>query len=618
MKYVFKLLFTISLLLVFFCARAQLKDTIRTTDNNNIFGYAMKFLKKKNKDTSTLTKLDRQEILTTKSEIAFKAYEGKIIRNIIVNKYRFEKTFNDTSKTINYFGTRLLNTLHNTTKEWAIRHNLFIKENTPVAAYLLADNERFLRTLDFIQDARIIIQPKTGSPDSVDVYVITKDLFSINGTLNNISSEKFRAKVEDVNLFGAAQSLYAAILVEKDRAPATGMSFGYTKFNVAHSFIDASVNYSTMNPDLFDRKLDERAISLTLERNLFSQYTHFAGGLTIGDFKTINTYGRPDHEFYDYHYRLYDGWIGYNLGIKKYAYNHKHLDRKFVSLRYLNANFTEIPDQVLGKLVFRFNDKQAILGQMTFFKQEFYKTNYLYGFGNTEDVPYGYNVAFTAGWYKQSHLSRPYAGVDANRYRVYRKGDIVQYFLRAGSFFRNGEFQDASILIGASAFSRALILNNFKMRQYARFSYTRIFNRTGLEPLSINNPFGIRYFKADSVFGGQRLSLHTETITFLNLKAFGFKFSPFAFADVASITPETHTLSNSEWYYGLGGGLRARNENLVFRTAELRFVYFPRTAFDMPHFVGKITVNIQFRYNTNYVHKPEIVQLNSDLDRNIF
>lgn len=618
MKYTAKFLTTCLLLLTGFCAGAQVKDTIQTTPKNNIFHYAMKFLKRKNKDTSTITKTNQQEILTTKSEAAFKPYEGKIIRNIVISQFKFERTFTDTSKTINYFGTRLLNSLHNTTKEWAIRDNLFIKENTPVAAYLLADNERFLRTLDYIQDARIIIQPKTGSPDSVDVYVITKDLFSINGVLNNASSGKFKARAEDVNLFGAAQSLQAAVLVQKDRAPATGLGLMYTKFNVAHSFIDASIGYSTINSDLYNGTNDEHALTFSLQRNLFSQYTHFAGGLTLGDFETFNNYGRPPNSFYDYHYRLFDGWLGYNLGIKKYAVNHKHPNRQFVSVRYLNANFVETPHQAVDKLIYRFNDKQAVLGQFTFFKQEFYKTNYLYGFGNTEDVPYGYNVALTGGWFKQSYLSRPYAGIDANLYQVYSKGDIVQYFLRAGTFVNHGKFQDAATLVGASAFSRPLVFKNFKMRQYARLSYTRLFNRTGLEPLSINNTFGIRYFRADSVLGEQRISLHSETITFINLKIFGFKFSPFAFGDIAAITPEQTTMKKSDWYYGLGGGVRARNENLVFRTAELRFVYFPHTAYGMPQFLGRLTVNIQFRYNANYVHKPDIVQLNSDYDNNIF
>ena len=87
-----------------------------------------------------------------------------------------------------------------------------------------------------------------------------------------------------------------------------------------------------------------------------------------------------------------------------------------------------------------------MLAQFTFFKQEYYKTNYIFGFGTTEDIPYGYNIALTCGWYKQSYLSRPYAGVDANRYMVYNKGDIVQYFLSAGTFLNKGKWQDAGML----------------------------------------------------------------------------------------------------------------------------------------------------------------------------
>ncbi|MFT4153432.1 hypothetical protein [Parafilimonas sp.] len=612
-----KLSLIICLPLVCFCAGAQVKDTIQTISKNNIFHHALKLIKRKNKDTSTISKFNQQELLTTKSETAFKQYEGKIVRNIIINRFKFEKTFTDTSKSINYFGTRILNELHNNTKEWAIRDNLFFKENTPVAAYLLADNERFLRTLDYMQDARIIIQPKTGSPDSVDVYVITKDLFSINGVLNRASTGKFKTTAEDVNLFGAAQSLQATVLVEKDRVPATGTGFSYTKFNVAHSFIDASVGYSTINPDLFDRTTDEHAMYLSLQRNLASQYKHFAGGLTIGDFKTINYYNKPPFDYYDYHYKLFDAWIGYNLGIKKYALNHNHLERHFVSIRYMNTNFVKTPQQAIDELIFRFNDKQAVLGQFTFFKQAFYKTNYLYGFGNTEDVPYGYNVSFTGGWYKQSFLSRMYSGVDANLYSVYSKGDIVQYFLRTGTFYNKGKMEDGALLIGASAFSRAVLLKNFKMRQYARISYTHVFNRTGLEPLRLDNPFGIRYFKADSVLGNNRFSLHSETITFTDFKIFGFKFSPFGFADIAAIKTKDEP-GIQDWYYGFGGGIRTRNENLVFKTTELRFVYLPNIPQGLSQFLVRFTINIQFRYNTNYVHAPDIIQLNSDYDNNIF
>ena len=614
MKYILNSTNLILLLLASVTANCQLqKDTIHNTPRNNIFHYAMHFLKKNSKDT-----ISQQGLLTTKSETVYQPFEGKIIRHIVINQYKFERTFTDTTNSSNYFGTRILNTLHNTTKEWAIRNNLFIKENTPVSGNLLADNERFLRTLPYIQDARIIIQPKTGSPDSVDVYVITKDLFTINAQLHNGSTKKFRASVEDDNLFAIAQRLRIDFSWEKDRAPATGFGVYYTKYNIAHSFADASIGYSTIRPDLRDGTRDERAVQFSLTRNLVSQYTHFAGGINIGDFTTFNYYHKPEFLFYDYHYRLYDFWLGYNLGVKNYLSNKSNLNRQFVSLRYYKTDFLEKPLQSNDKLFFRFDNKQAILGQYTFFRQQFYKTNYLYGFGVTEDLPYGYNIALTGGWYKQAYLSRPYAGVDANWYVLYDKGDIIQYFIRASSFWNKGNFQDAGILTGISGFSRAFLFRNLKVRQYFLLSYARIFNRTGLDPLSINNPFGIRNFNRDSVMGNQRISLHSETISFINYKVFGFKFSPFLLGDVAAISPRLDRPDRSSWYYGLGGGVRMRNENLVFNTTELKFVYFPHTSYGMKSLYVSLSTNISFRYNNNYVQEPDIIQYNSDYQNNIY
>lgn len=610
----FKFTLLILLLLNFEYGNSQQKETDTVPGKSNIFNYAMKFIKKKN----VYDTLNQQSLLIAKSENAFKQYEGKIIRHIIFNKYKFEKTLSDTSGSINYFGTRLLNALHNNTKEWAIRQDLFIRENTPVYANLFADNERYLRSLPYIQDARIIIQPKTGSPDSVDVYVITKDLFSINFVLNQATTGKFKAKVEDVNLFGAAQSLQATVLVQKDRVPVSGVDFKYTKFNVAHSFINASIGYSNISPDLSDDITNEHAFTISLQRNLVSQYTHFAGGLMLGNLETFNNYKKPDSIFYKYHSHLFDTWVGYNLGIKKYLTDKTRLNRKFVSIRYLNEHFTEIPAQVNNNLFFRFNDKHAILGQLTYFRQEFYKTNYLFGFGNTEDVPQGYNIAATAGWYKQAYLSRMYAGIDANRYLFNNKGDIIQYFLRAGSFFNHGELQDAGILLGTAGFSRLFQLGNFKMRQYFRFSFTKLYNRIGLDPLNINNTFGLRYFKTDSVRGEQRVSLHAETIGFIKYKVFGFKFSPFVFADIAGLKLDEGLQGIPNWYYGIGAGLRTRNENLVFKTTEVRFAYFPHTAFGVSQFTARLVANIEFRYNTNYVRMPDIIQYNSDYENNIF
>jgi hypothetical protein len=287
-------------------------------------------------------------------------------------------------------------------------------------------------------------------------------------------------------------------------------------------------------------------------------------------------------------------------------------DRKFLAFRYFRNDFDSVPKQVGKNFNFRFNDRAAALTSFTFFRQDFYKTNYIYGFGATEDIPIGYNVAFTAGWYKQLYLSRPYTGVDANGFVVTKKGAFTQFFLRSGTFLRKGRFEDASFLVGASYYSPLFTFSSLKLRQYVNFSYTRQFNRLGIDPLTINNVFGLRYFSGDSTFGVQRLTLHSETTLFLRYRFLGFKFAPFAFGDLSLLTPETGTFQKSSLYHGIGAGVRTRNENLVFNTIELRMVYFPRKTMQNNSFKIMLNTGIQFRYNNTYVRQPDVVYLNTD------
>ena len=591
-----------------------LQDTVAAKKKRNVFQALMHLISKKHPDTAFSPIMPS---LVTKAEVPYLPYKGKIIRHIDIQKFGFEKTFTDTAKRSTYFGTRILNHLHRDTRTWQIRNNLFIQENTPLNVYLLAENERYLRSLGYIQDARILVKDLPGT-DSIDLVVVTKDLFSINGSIGSFTSNKIRLKAGDENLFGTGQKLEVTGLYEKARDPDVSAAVLYSINSVNHSFIDATFTYSQMNLNLGRNYKNEHAALLNLNRPLMSAYSRFAGGLTLGTNQSSNDYLQPDSFFYKYRYNIVDGWIGYNLGVKKLMTNNNMRDRKFVSIRFFNNNFTQLPYQIGDHFNQWYNDKTGILTQFTFFKQNFYKTNYIYGFGTTEDIPTGYNVAVTTGWYKQLNLSRFYNGLDANFYRINGSGDFVQYFARMGGFWNKGRMEDAGLLLGSSFFSRLYVMDKFKLRQYFRLSYTRQFNRVSLEQLKINNPFGLRYFRSDSVVGDRRLSLHTETFVFLNYRAFGFQFSPFAFADLSWLTPENKSLVKTNFYSGIGGGVRTRNENLVFGTMEFRFIYFPRRIDGLNQFKITGSINLRFRYNTSYVRAPDIIQLNADYSNSVF
>ena len=195
---------------------------------------------------SITRKKQTNPVAAVKSEAAFMPYEGKIIRKIIIRHIDFQRTVYDTTKNIRNTVTRLGNALHSTSKDWVIRDNLFIRENRPVNPYKLADNERHLRDLDFLLDAKFYIIPLRKSPDSVDIVVLTRDVFSLGGTVYP-STSRTRLRLYDANLGGWGQRLQFNALMEPDRHPDVAYEFLYRKNSIGGTFINGTVGYTQLN-----------------------------------------------------------------------------------------------------------------------------------------------------------------------------------------------------------------------------------------------------------------------------------------------------------------------------------------------------------------------------------
>jgi hypothetical protein len=572
---------------------------------NNVFEQAVNSVKR------TPDSGPDDSYLNGKSEDPYLPYQGKIVRHIFIDAINFDQSFDDTTSHDHSFAARMGNALHRSTRDFVIRNDLFVERNRPLNAFKLADNERYLRSLEYIHDARIIVDSIPGNPDSVDIRVYTKDVFSIGGGGSSNGLNHFTLNAYDANLLGMAQRLDLSGLYDYTRDPGLGYGGFYRKDNVGGSFIDATVGYSTINVSGYTHE-EETDEYLTLTRQLVSPYSRFAGGLTISHDQAYNPYSSPDSITYRYNYSYFDGWAGYNIGIKQLtATNNAIRDRRFLAFRYYNRDFTETPVQVGKSFNPIFNSSQAVLATMTFFSQDYYKTQYIYGFGTTEDLPYGYNVAVTAGWHKQLDLQRPYAGVNASRYIATGYGDFIQLYMRSGAFLDQNKVQDGSFLIGATAFSRIFFINSTKIRQYINASYTQIYNRLTYAPLYINNYFGPRGFLADSAYGDRRVTVQLETEFYLHFKFLGFQFAPFPYADVSLLTPVGVPFLQSSLYSSLGGGVRARNENLIFQTIEMRAFFFPVAPNNMRGFKIVITSNVRYKYTSNYVVEPDLVQLNT-------
>ncbi len=580
---------------------ARQPSTGEKDKNSNLKGKVTKKVK------SLLFQNPKDTILEKKSEVGFMRYQGKIIRKITINHLGFEQNINDTTRyrVVNSI-TRLANSLHTNTKEQIIRNNLFFKENKPIDPYRLADNERYLRDLNFILDARIVIKPIRGNHDMVDVLVITRDVFSIGASFTPKSQSSFKFDLYDANLSGLGQRSEFTGLIDTERDPKFGLQLLYTKNNIKGSFIDATVSYTQLNSGASYGLEEENSLFIKLDRPLVSPYSRWAGGIQLSHNWSVNVFNTPDTAFRNYSYQVKDFWIGYNIGIKQRTENR---NRHFIGIRTFGQSFTRHPSQSLEEMNPTYNNQTYLLGAYTFYNQNFYRTKYIYGFGRTEDVPYGRSITLLAGQVKQLGFTRSYFGIEFNKSVVRKNGDFRQYSLRTGGF-KNGKIEDITLLASASLFSKLIQWRSLKIRQSVGISYTTILNQNISFPLRIDNEFGINNFRADSLLGTQRFGLGAEIFLFIRPTLLGFHFAPFIFTHMALVAPKNETLFEQKAYFGLGGGIRTRNENLIFGTIELRMFYFPVITEDLSHFRITLSGNLRVKYTSGFVRAPAFIRYN--------
>ena len=128
----------------------------------------------------------------------FLKYENRIIRNIIIQSLEFGTLTRDTVRRLDKRLARFANNIHYKTRAWAVHNNLFFRENDKVSPYLLGNNERYLRDLPYLREARILVWPVRNT-DSVDVIVVTKDVLSLGGKMSLRNSKSAIVEIKEDN-----------------------------------------------------------------------------------------------------------------------------------------------------------------------------------------------------------------------------------------------------------------------------------------------------------------------------------------------------------------------------------------------------------------------------------
>lgn len=543
----------------------------------------------------------------------FLPFANKIIRSIEIYPLGFDRNIDDTALVKDTKMVRLANRFHHDTRYNVIAKNLFFKPGEKFLPLLVSDNETFLRNQPFLRDARIHVLQEESSPDSVDIVVFTRDVFSI-GARFNMNTQRARTEIREENFLGTGNEFAVNALFDKERRPQGGLGGEIVLRNLGGGFLNWYAGFNNFKEAFNSGRLEESRYYTRIEKPFVNRYTQWTANMEISRNETFNAY-LPDSSYlrdYQYRYHNLDLWAGYNIGYKtKKGRDSENRLRHFVAGRIFYTKFEELPVKYDSSFNYSYADKNGVLFSYTLYRQNFYRTNYLYAFGRNEDVPVGISASLIAGWANIENRKTPYYGIDVEVSTFAKYSIYSDYKFRLGGFHNGSRFEDANLLLSVDHFTKLRRLGSkWTNRNFVSFSYSKQFNYRYNDPLFLRSDFGLPYFTNISYPADERLTARLETDFYNVNKLFGFRFAPFAFGDVSFLKNLGGNISKLKGYPAIGAGIRTRNENLIFETIELRGYYFPVTIDNMRNWKIDLNTKVRFRINSNLIKKPDFIIVN--------
>ncbi|MBC7919488.1 MAG: hypothetical protein H7Z75_00190 [Ferruginibacter sp.] len=547
-----------------------------------------------------------QPAVVVKTTAPNQQYDGKAIGKISIQRISvFGPKVNDTLRLPQNWFERAGNRLHFNTRRHVIRNNyLLFEEGNRFDYQVISNNERILRTVSpNLLDARILVQPRRDDPDTVDLLVVTQDVWSISadGSVGSFNSGDLR--LEDKNLFGLGHDFRTGFRFDRNRSQRWGHRSRYTIPYLGRTFISAEAEYVN--------EWDNDSYALRLRKPFLAPSIKYAGGMEVSRNKLLIPVLQPvdsleSSRLIPLDYKLGDLWIGRAFRFYSGSENFQKSARLVLSGRVIRYAFTQSPEVKPDSN--QYQDRTTGLLTVGLSRRNYFRDVYIYGFGRTEDVPYGSLVTLTGGLEKTEFLgNRAYGGVSL-AYAQYLLG--MGYFYGSadlGTYLRNGNGEQGVVRFRTRYFSPLMNVKPFQVRQFVNVTYMHGFHRFFNEGIDINNNNGLRGISNDALRGTKSLVLNLETVLFAPGNLLGFRLAFFAYADLGWVTRQGNPLWNSTLYQGYGLGIRVRNENLAFNTFQFRLGYYPNVPNNRAPFRTQFSGVPSLRLTDLAVGAPEII-----------
>ncbi|BDD08780.1 hypothetical protein FUAX_12120 [Fulvitalea axinellae] len=507
---------------------------------------------------------------TERNVEVFLPYKGFRIRNVRIKSIDlFGQTVYDTTMRKIPGIERVANSIHVNTRHFVIRENLLFKPGQTVNPVLLGNNERLLRRLSYVRDARIVLRPVPGQMMEVDAEVIVQDVWSLSVGARFSNAQSWALSFNHRNILGIGQALDSDINADLNENQKWGYQGVYQVSNIRGSFVDMQLEYAT--------RYDRLIYSAEFKRPYTIPEIKTIGGVNWANARLVQDV-YPFDSLYDnlsYHKVDVRVWGGRVFNFK--GSQNENKAQLVVSGSYSNENFLRRPFAPNQDSLYFFWDKQRALLRLYVNKQNYYKNNFIFDFGTTEDIPYGFGVGATLGKEFSEFGDRWYTEIDVAKSFYSKKNGYL--YLRTGfsTFWNGSKMEQGEWRVSASAFSKYFKLGRFGLRNFANLDHLVGLRRFPLEKLELSSLYNLGGLGEDeNSYGTRRFRAGGTSQLYTPWGFLGFRVAFFAFAELGSVSDGGRLFSNGNSIFaGFGGGVNVGNERFVISNFQIRFGFYP-------------------------------------------
>jgi len=496
----------------------------------------------------------------------YEKHNYKVVRKITFKRLNsFGYSITDTTKVPRNFVEKAGNYVHARTQRARIRNNVLFKNGEPLEPLDLSESERLLRQTEYILDARVLVNENTSTEDSVDIIVITKDVFSLSGSAAFNTKGFGRMQLNDINFLGLGHQFRNKYEFGIDSVNRTWNYAGsYTMENISNSYISAQFIYRD--------EIQSAQKGVNLYRDFYTINTKYAGALSVNWFMTPIYFrnSEDNRQRLNLNFSRQDFWLGKAYKLKSYNLGYDSRARLITAGRVMATQYYNSPNA-------DYQNNILYLGSFGYSFRKYYRDQYLFGFGRTEDIPAGSLISFTTGYEKGALYNRYYAGGKISFGKYSTDFGYLYFDAQYDGYIRNKRWEQAELSNEILYFTKLLSVGTWQWRHFIwNRSSWGINRKYGENILNINRQEGVRGFGGPER-GTRKFVLNYESSLFTPIFFLGFRLALVNFADIAWLSDGNKSNPfHTKPYQAYGIGFRFRNEYMAFNTIQVLLGYYPQ------------------------------------------